>query len=179
MSVIYAAQVANTSEITYTAVCNGFASTSTTDIFVMQGSSSRIVQLIYCGVSAVTSGAAATYNINFVKRSGGSQSAITNTNLTVGGNDPLSSAHTLNLLGYYTSTPANVGTVVANWGADRIAVPTTASIVTGPVELTFPAGGQQGTLRGVAEAFSVNLAGVTFNATCTINIVAKWIERLP
>jgi len=160
---------------TYGGATAAFASAaSATDIFIIQGSATRLIRVLRIQVYATqtTAGAASVF---LIKRSTANTAgtAVATTKVPFDSSSPAATA----TVQHYTANPT-VGAIVGNVQGYRGVLPQANSLIKNPlVEWEFGTRpGQAIVLRGTAEGLAVNLNGVTVTGGSFI-IVAEWTEE--
>ena len=143
-----------------------------TDILTIYGSATKTISIINVIISGVQTTASQALFL-LIKRStantGGTSTAPTK--LAYDTNDTTATASVL----LYSANPTTLGTILGNIRGDRVFLPgaATASDAQG-IDWMFT-GGKNAVLRGVAQGFAVNLAGVTITGG-SINVTIEWTE---
>jgi hypothetical protein len=160
----------------YSASILGLSSAAlATDIFLINGSATKLVRIMRIVVSAVQT-TAGEVNLQVLKRSTANAGG-TSTAPTVVSHDSNDVAGTAVVLAY-TANPTSVGTLVGLLRAERIFVPPAAATSAGTVEdinfTNIPA--KPIILRGVAQGLAINLNGVTVTGG-NFDISVDWTEE--
>jgi hypothetical protein len=170
-------QITDTQKATYMAVSTSFAPGATPqDIFTLTGSASKTIRVTRVMVDASAT-AATVCPIFFTKRSsahtGGTSASVTAVPV-----DSASAAATGTVL-QWTANSTGGGALVGNLAGYRTVIPTPASIMTHPlVDFDFSQGPTQAVvLRGTAQVFGVNLAGITAIAGWLFHVTIVWTEE--
>lgn len=160
---------------TYGAATAAFASAATaTDIFIIQGSATKLIRVLRIQVYATqtTAGAASIF---LIKRSTANTAgtAVAANKVPFDSSSPAATA----TVQHYTANPT-VGAIVGNVQGYRGVLPQANSLIKNPLaEWEFGTRpGQAVVLRGTAEGLAVNLNGVTVTGGSFI-IVAEWTEE--
>lgn len=161
---------------TYTAYTAAFTAAATaTDIFIIQGSTTKIIRILRVEIY-VTQTTAAAGNIFLIKRSaantGGTSVATTKATF-----DSVNAASTATVQ-HYTANPTALGASVGNIRAYRGIIPASATLINNPVA-RWEFGTDSGSaivLRNNTELLAVNLNGVTITNNSFI-IGCEWTEE--
>lgn len=160
--------------MTYSASVNGLALAATaTDVFTLTGSATKTIKITKVEVNAVQMTASQVVVV-LLKRST-ANTAGTSTAQTAVPYDSANVAATATVLAY-TANPTT-GTLVGNLFTQRVFMPgaATASDAKGLSVVFGDVGQQYIVLRGIAQVFSVNLAGVSVVGG-SANISIEWME---
>lgn len=163
-------------KVTYSASSNGLvAAASATDIWTITGSATKTIKITRIVIGGRAT-AVANADIVLVKRSA-ADTGGTSTAPTAVPYDSLQGAATATLAAY-TANPTT-GTLVGNLGVYQYALGNLTTGV-GHDELTLDFGGRAGSkpiiLRGAAEQFGINLAGVSYSGNLW-DITVEWTEE--
>ena len=165
---------ATTPPATYSATVNGLALAATaTDIFTLTGSATKTIRITKVSFNALQT-TAAQVAVVLLRRST-ANTVGTSTAPTATAYDSTNVAATATALAY-TANPTT-GTLAGNLFTQRVFVPgaATASDAQG-LMLSYGDFGQQGlVLRGIAQVFAVNLAGVSVVGG-SANVSIEWNE---
>ena len=159
---------------TFSASINGLALAAlATDVFTLTGSATKTIKITKVTVNAIQT-TAAQVAVVLLKRST-ANTVGTSTAQTAVPYDSTSVAPTATVLAY-TANPT-VGALVGNLFTQRVFVPSaaTASDAQGLAIAYGDVGQQYPILRGIAQVFAVNLAGVTVTGG-SANISIEWTE---
>ena len=159
---------------TFSASINGLVLSATaTDVFTLTGSATKTIKITKVAVNAVQT-TASQVGVVLLKRST-ANTLGTSTAQTAVPYDSTTVAPTATVLAY-TANPTT-GTLVGNLFTQRVFVPgaATASDAQGLSMAYGDVGQQYIILRGIAQVFAVNLAGVTVTGG-SANISIEWIE---
>ncbi len=164
---------------TYAASITALAPTAaaTTDIFTIIGSATKTVKVVFLRISGQIATTAIYVEYQMVKRSA-ADTGGTGTNMTAVPLDSASAAATA-VATTFTSTGPTVGAAVGQIASVRVSLPITGTVTPNqPVTLISALGPCQSvTLRGVAQALSLNCNTKTFGTAPLFDIDVVWTEE--
>lgn len=166
------------SKASYSASINGLVpAASATDIFTITGSATKVVRITRIEVSGI----ATTILDTTIRLAVRSTANLTGTSAAVAAvpHDSASAAASATVLSY-TANPGTLGTLVGYVRASKLlfnlAAPTAGSESGRLLEDYGDRPAQAIVLRGIAQVFAVNLAGVTV-AGGSLDISVEWTEE--
>lgn len=158
-------------------VVSQFASDSTgTDIWFIQGSSTKTVKVLKIIISGTIT-AAATGDLSVIRRSA-ANTAGTAVADTPGLLDATNDVAATSVVKHYTAHPTGLGTAVATLFGVRLGLPTSPAVA-GPIEINFAnlPGGKLPRLSGTTDFLCINIAAALGGAGNAYDITCFFTEE--